>query len=153
MDKFPKLFNEVFDFCKLYGQPYFTGSRAMGLETKESDWDIVMEVSNESIEFISERIQGVFGAKLLNYFDVNVMSNDRHILEIQNTTLFGWWVIPPTIHVVLENAECCNIERWKLATEYCKANKEAARDKKERVKIFTFFGVPQGADGKIYEEI
>ena len=143
--EFPKLVQQVFDYCVNLNKegPYFTGSRAIGAETAQSDWDIVMEIPNEDIEAISKNICDAFCGKSLteSKYRVNFL-NDRFIIEIYHTWLFGLVKINPKIHVILENANYCNIERWKLATEYCRENKELARDKKERIKIFRFFGVP-----------
>ena len=143
--KFPKLVQQVFDYCVRLNKegPYFTGSRAMGVETPQSDWDIVMEIPNEDIVSIAKNMCDAFGGKSLTEgkYIVNIL-HDRFVIEIYHTWLFGLLKTNPKIHVILENADYCNIERWKLATEYCRENKEISRDKKERIKIFDFFGVP-----------
>lgn len=143
--KFPKLVQQVFDYCVRLNKegPYFTGSRAMGVETTQSDWDIVMEIPNEEIASIAKNICDAFCGESLNAgrYVVNLL-NDRFVIEIYHRWLFGLVKVNPKIHVILENADYCNIERWKLATEYCRENKELSRDKKERIKIFDFFGVP-----------
>lgn len=145
MTKFPPLVQKVFDYCVLLNKegPYFTGSRAIGVETSQSDWDIVMEIPNEDIVSIARNMCTVFSGESLTegQYVVNIL-NDRFIIEIHHTWLFGLLKTSPKIHVILENADYCNIERWKLATEYCKENKEISRDKKERIKIFEYFGVP-----------
>lgn len=150
MSKFDNdaLFNKVFAYCLTLGNPLFTGSRAMGLERKKSDWDVVMVLptTGNVARLIINEFSGKFllgGVYWQNMFIA--LNEDRYIIEIQDKRKpwYNFWTFRSKVHVILESSDYGDITNWYSATEYCKNHKEEARNKKNRIKIFERFGAKQ----------
>jgi hypothetical protein len=146
--KMPAKVENIFRFCQKYGG-VFTGSRAMGLENKNSDWDFALVLEEEQFYRFPQKICNRFGGYLKKEDDYSPLVGVRHVIEIWcERKWLGLFNAPPKVNVIIDNGDLTSIQCWIDATEYCKANPEKAKNKLDRIDIFESFGVIQ-EDGYI----
>ena len=141
----PPKVEKIFKFCQKY-DGIFTGSRAMKLENKNSDWDFVVVVDNHMFNKFPHKIINRFGGTIKPYDEYgDSLYGIRIIIEIWCER--KWWGLfnaPPKVNVIIDNKKYTSIDCWIQATEFCKKNPDEAREKIDRIDIFEKIGVIQG---------
>jgi hypothetical protein len=139
---------KVFDYCNNKSETVFTGSRAIGVGTKNSDWDFVMCVSEYDMYKFPYILANHFDGKILEGGEYSLFeSNQRIVIEIcPNKWFFGLFKGDTVIHVIIEREEegLPILTFWKVATNYCRENPDKCKNKLDRLNIFSYFGVKQG---------
>lgn len=135
----PKPVEELYSFLRKNWFTYYTGSNAIFDDGK--DYDFV--IGNRYNKSVLDKIKRKFGGKELSGTSYSLVGiGRRSILRVylvkEKGIIFNSYY---QCDIIIENYE--DISNWILATEFCKNKPNLAINKRDRLRIFEDFGVPQ----------